>query len=32
VQLPAQLSPAEREQWETLAKLQGGAAKKHSAA
>jgi DnaJ-class molecular chaperone len=32
VQLPTQLSAAEREQWEALAKLQGDAAKKHSAA
>jgi DnaJ-class molecular chaperone len=31
-QLPTQLSPAEREHWEALAKLQGDAAKKHSAA
>jgi len=32
VQLPSQLSTAEREHWEALAKLQGGAAKKNSAA
>ena len=32
VQLPTELSPAEREQWEALAKLHGSAAKKHSAA
>ncbi len=32
VQLPTQLSEAEREHWEALAKLPGGAAKKHSAA
>ena len=32
VQLPTELSPAEREHYETLAKLTGGAAKKHSAA
>ncbi len=32
VQLPTELSPAEREHYEALAKLQGGAAKKHSAA
>jgi DnaJ-class molecular chaperone len=31
-QLPAQLSPAEREHYEALAKLNGGAAKSHSAA
>ncbi|MSO46003.1 MAG: J domain-containing protein [Acidobacteria bacterium] len=32
VQLPAELSPAEREHYEALAKLAGGAAKDHSAA
>ena len=32
VQMPAELSPAEREHYEALAKLQGGAAKTHSAA
>jgi curved DNA-binding protein len=32
VQLPTQLSPAEREHWEALAKLQGDTAKKNSAA
>jgi len=32
VQLPTELSPAEREHYEALAKLAGGAAKKHSAA
>jgi DnaJ-class molecular chaperone len=32
VQLPTELSPAEREHYEALAKLSGGAAKKHSAA
>ena len=32
VQLPTQLSPAEREHWGALAKLQGDAAKKNSAA
>ena len=32
VQLPTQLSEAEREHWEAFAKLQGGAATKHSAA
>jgi curved DNA-binding protein len=32
VQLPTQLSAAEREHWEALAKLQGDAAKKNSAA
>ena len=32
VQLPTELSPAEREHYEALAKLAGAAAKKHSAA
>jgi len=32
VQLPADISPAEREHWEALAKLSGGATKTHSAA
>jgi curved DNA-binding protein len=32
VQLPTELSAAEREHYEGLAKLAGGAAKKHSAA
>ena len=32
VQLPTEISPAEREHWEALAKLSGGAAKTHSAA
>ena len=32
VQLPTELSPAEREHYEALAKLAGGAAKAHSAA
>jgi DnaJ-class molecular chaperone len=32
VQTPAQLSPEEREHWEALAKIAGGAAKSHSAA
>ena len=32
VQMPTELSPAEREHYEALAKLAGGAAKKHSAA
>jgi DnaJ-class molecular chaperone len=31
VQLPTELSPAEREQWAALAKLSGGAANSHSA-
>jgi curved DNA-binding protein len=31
-QMPAELSPEEREHYEALARLQGGAAKKHSAA
>jgi DnaJ-class molecular chaperone len=32
IQMPTQLSPAEREHYDALAKLQGGAAKKHTAA
>jgi DnaJ-class molecular chaperone len=32
VQLPAQLSPEEREHYEAIAKLSGGAANSHSAA
>ena len=32
VQLPTEVSDAEREHWEALAKVSGGAAKKHSAA
>jgi DnaJ-class molecular chaperone len=32
VQLPTELSPAEREHYEALAKLQGGTAKSHTAA
>jgi curved DNA-binding protein len=31
-QLPTELTPAEREQWEAIAKLQGATANKHSAA
>jgi hypothetical protein len=32
VQLPDAIAPTEREHWEALAKLSGGAAKTHSAA